>query len=381
MRFHARVYGISATILILCLMFAICSCGRKGTSQSGSGDSVTFRHARLLHVEKFGNYSVARISNPWKAGETLHTYVLVPRDMPVSDRLPSGTVVKVPLQRAAVFTSVHCGLLSALGRLGSVAGVCDYRYVLLPSVRRYVESGKAKDLGASASPDVERIVSVNPDALLVSPFSGSGTYGKLAGTGVPIIECADYMEHSPLARAEWMRFYGMLFGCSAEADSLFAVVEKNYMSFKKIASVMPRHPKLMCDLMQGAAWYVPGGKSTMGQAFKDAGAEYIFGGNNSAGSVPLSFEAVYDRALNADVWVMRCGIAGDVTYASLKKEREAYSRFRPWRERRIYSCNTLEVPFFDESPFRPDYLLGDLVKILYPEKCTDYSFRYFSPVK
>lgn len=380
MRFHARVYGISATILILCLMFAICSCGRKGTSQSGSGDSVTFRHARLLHVEKFGNYSVARISNPWKAGETLHTYVLVPRDMPVSDRLPSGTVVKVPLQRAAVFTSVHCGLLSALGRLGSVAGVCDYRYVLLLSVRRHVESGKAKDLGASASPDVERIVSVNPDALLVSPFSGSGTYGKLAGTGVPIIECADYMEHSPLARAEWMRFYGMLFGCSAEADSLFAVVEKNYMSFKKIASVMPRHPKLMCDLMQGAAWYVPGGKSTIGQAFKDAGAEYIFGGNNSAGSVPLSFEAVYDRALNADVWVMRCGMAG-VTYASLKKEREAYSHFRPWRERRIYSCNTLEVPFFDESPFRPDYLLGDLVKILYPEKCTDYSFRYFSPVK
>lgn len=341
---------------------------------------MTFRHARLLHIEKFGNYSVARISNPWKAGETLHTYVLVPHDMPVSDRLPSGTVVKVPLQRAAVFTSVHCGLLSALGRLGSVAGVCDYRYILLPSVRRHVESGKAKDLGASASPDVERIVSVNPDALLVSPFSGSGTYGKLAGTGVPIIECADYMEHSPLARAEWMRFYGMLFGCSAEADSLFAVVEKNYMSFKKIASVMPRHPKLMCDLMQGAAWYVPGGRSTMGQAFKDAGAEYIFGGNNSAGSVPLSFEAVYDRALNADVWVMRCGMAG-VTYASLKKEREAYSHFRPWRERRIYSCNTLEVPFFDESPFRPDYLLGDLVKILYPEKCTDYSFRYFSPVK
>jgi len=163
---------------------------------------------------------------------------------------------------AAGFTSVHCGLLSALGRLGSVAGVCDYRYILLPSVRRHVESGKAKDLGASASPDVERIVSVNPDALLVSPFSGSGTYGKLAGTGVPIIECADYMEHSPLARAEWMRFYGMLFGCSAEADSLFAVVEKNYMSFKKIASVMPRHPKLMCDLMQGAAWYVPGGRST-----------------------------------------------------------------------------------------------------------------------
>lgn len=341
---------------------------------------MTFRHARLLHVEKFGNYSVARISNPWKAGETLHTYVLVPHDMPVSDRLPSGTVVKVPLQRAAVFTSVHCGLLSALGRLGSVAGVCDYRYVLLLSVRRHVESGKAKDLGASASPDVERIVSVNPDALLVSPFSGSGTYGKLAGTGVPIIECADYMERSPLARAEWMRFYGMLFGCAGRADSLFAVVERNYLRLKERTAAMSRRPSLMCDLMQGASWYVPGGASTMGQAFKDAGAEYIFGGNNSAGSVPLSFEAVYDRALNADVWVMRCGRAG-VTYSSLKKEREAYSHFRPWRERRIYSCNTLEVPFFDESPFRPDYLLGDLVKILYPEKCTDYSFRYFSPVK
>ena len=366
---------------LLCLACALCSCAGKSAPATGSGDTVVFRHARLLHVDSCEGYCVARVANPWKAGKLLHTYVLVPAGKPLPDKLPGGTVVEVPLRRAVVFTSAHCGLLSALGSLNSVAGVCDYRYMLLPSVRRHVDSGKAKDLGMSAHPDVERIVSVNPDALLVSPFSGAGGYGKLADTGVPIIECADYMERSPLARAEWMRFYGMLFGCAGRADSLFAVVERNYLRLKEKTAAMSRRPSLMCDLMQGASWYVPGGASTIGQAFKDAGADYIFGDNNSTGSVPLAFEAVYDKALDADVWVMRCGIAGDVTYASLKKEREAYSHFRPWRECRIYSCNTLEVPFFDESPFRPDYLLGDLVKILYPEKCTDYSFRYFSPVK
>ena len=359
--------------MIICLLLPNCKHNNNTASKSDN-----MEYAQWLDIEHYDSYTQVTVRNPWNAGSALQTYCLVPRGNAIPSNA-NGTIIKVPVQSALVYSSVHGGIIKELGALQSITGVCDAQYFDMPEIKQLVADGRIVDAGNSMQPTIERIVQLRPDAIILSPFQNGG-YGALTSLGTPIIECADYMEHSPLARAEWMRFYGMLFGCSAEADSLFAVVEKNYMSFKKIASVMPRHPKLMCDLMQGAAWYVPGGKSTMGQAFKDAGAEYIFGGNNSAGSVPLSFEAVYDRALNADVWVMRCGMAG-VTYASLKKEREAYSHFRPWRERRIYSCNTLEVPFFDESPFRPDYLLGDLVKILYPEKCTDYSFRYFSPVK
>lgn len=378
---HPLRAALCAAALAACLAALAGSCGGKAAPFAGTADTVAFRYAGLLRVWNFGGYRVASIANPWKRGETLHTYILVPSGKPIPKGAPPGTAVEVPLRRAAVFTAPHCGLLDALGKLESVAGIGDSRYIVLPSVRRHAASGGTADLGPSAQPDAERVAAAAPDAVLLSPFAGSGSYGKLADTGIPIIECADYMEHSPLARAEWMRFYGMLFGCGGEADSLFSVVERNYSALKAKAASAPRRPRLMCDLMQGAAWYVPGGRSTIGQAFADAGAEYIFGGNNSAGSVALPFETVFSAALDADVWLLRCG-TDDVTYASLRAKREAYSHFRPWKERRVYYCNTTEKPFFDETPFRPDYLLEDLVKILHPEmRGAADRLRYFAPLK
>lgn len=376
-----RVSRIHAAASLLCAAFVLLSCGGRSVSSGSGNDTVAFRYSRLVRIENSDGYSVARIANPWRGGEVLHSYVLVPYDEPLPEKLPEGTVVRTPLRRAVVFTSVHGGLLASLGRLDAVAGVCDYRYILLPAVRSRVESGEIKDMGMSVQPDVERIVGVRPDALLVSPFEGSGGYGKLETAGVPLIECADYMESSPLARAEWMRFYGILFGCRREADSLFSVVEKNYLSLSKAAAGTRSRLRVMCDLMQGAAWYVPGGRSTIGCAIADAGGDYVFGGDTVAGSVGKTFEAVYNEAHDADVWIIRWGKHCKLTYELLKKEREAYSRFRPWKERRIYACNTLEVPFFDQSPFRPDYLLNDFVRICHPELSAGTEFHYFHPVE
>ena len=89
------------------------------------------------------------------------------------------------------------------------------------------------DCGDAMNPDIEKIVELDADAILLSPFENSGGYGQLEKLGVPLIECAEYMETSALGRAEWMRFYGLLYGCEAQADSLFAVVEKEYFSLSR----------------------------------------------------------------------------------------------------------------------------------------------------
>lgn len=372
---------IRNSIIVAILACVIGACHGHGSADKVATDTVAFRHARLIHIENFDDYAVARIDNPWDRGKTLHTYVIVPAGKPLPHSMPEGTVLRTPLHRTVVFTSAHCGLLASLGRLDAVTGVCDFRYILLPVVQRHVRCGKAADMGLSMQPDVERIINAHPDALLVSPFANTGGYGKLETVGIPLIECADYMESSPLARAEWMRFFGILYGCRERADSLFAVVEKNYRSLQQAVAVSDYFPRLMCDLMQSAAWYVPGGESTMGRAFKDAGADYIFGDNDKAGSVGKTFEEVYEAAYDADVWVIRSGGTNDVTYASLKNEREAYTRFLPWKKRHIFACNTLKIPYFDETPFRPDYLLNDLVRIFHPELSCGEPFHYFSPIK
>ena len=137
----------------------------------------------------------------------------------------------------------------------------------------------------------------------------------------------------------------------------------------------------MCDLLQGNVWYVPGGESTVGRIFKDAGANYLFGDNSESGSIAMSPEQVLTKARNADFWVVRSGSNDDLTYDGLRKENAMYAAFKPWKEKKIFACNTFKLPYFDEEPFRPDFMLRDLVMILPPELGISQPPRYFSPIK
>lgn len=363
--------------MALCALLAGCS-PRRRADVSPQGP---FRHATLLDVRAGRGYRLVSIRDPWQNGRTLHRYVLVPRDSALPARLPEGTLLRTPLKRLVVFTSVHASLINELGRLGSMAGLADTKYVLEPRLLACLANGTLRDMGDALNPDVERILAARPDGLVVSPFYGSGGYGRLSEAGLPLIEMADYMERSPLGRAEWVRFVGMLTGAEARADSLFAAVERQYDALRRRAQAARRHPTVMADHMEGAAWYVPGGESTMGRLIADAGGRYLFSDNKQAGSVRLTFESVYRRARKADVWLLKYGRAADYTYASLRAERALYAAFRPWRERRIYGCNTLRVPFYDLEPFHPERLLADWVKILHPELGVAAPYSFYTPLK
>lgn len=373
---------MARAVICVLVVAALVSCGRGGSVGSGvAGDSIKFGYARLVHVYRHDGWIRAVVDNPWKSGAVLHAYNIVPKNGKVPASLPEGTLLRTPLERTVVFMSAHCTLLSALRKLQAVKGVCDARYILKPEVVGFVARGGAEDMGMSMQPNVEKIVAAKPDALLVSPFANGGGYGKLETAGLALLECADYMERSPLARAEWMRFYGLLYGCPDKADSLFAAVESSYNALKESAALSAARPKLMCDLMQSGNWFVPGGESTIGQMFKDAGACYLFGGNKASGSVNLAKEKVLAEAADADVWIVRYGNENRLSYESLRRENQLYAKFKPWKQRRIYACNTLKVPYFDEEPFRPDYMLRDLVAILHPELAPKGGMRYFEPLK
>ena len=164
----------------------LCACGGSGGSAaSGDADSL-IAVAKGLTVERHDGYTVAVVKNPWKPGERLHTYVLVPRDEPLPADLPAGTVVRTPLTNAVVYSSVHGGVMKELGALDAVRGVCDARYFNMPEVQRGLADGSIVDVGNSMSPTVERLVAMKPDAIILSPFQNAG-YGAIEKLGVPII--------------------------------------------------------------------------------------------------------------------------------------------------------------------------------------------------
>lgn len=359
------------------MLFAACGGRGKTASFSAGGDTLDIRYAENLCIVSFDGYKVATLRNPWDTLKILHTYVLVGRDEPVPEDLPEGTVVRVPLQNAVVYSSVHCSLIERLGALESIGGVCDSKYIKLPQVQNRLRSGRIVDAGSGLNPDIEKIIDLEADGILLSSFENNGGYGRIEKLGVPIIECADYMETSSLGRAEWMKFYGLLFGRYEEAEAAFAEVEKEYLSLVTEVGKIADSPSVFSELKNGAAWYVPGGKSTMGRVYADAGADYVFSYLDHSGSVPMSFETVLDKAQDADIWLIKYNSPQDKTYAELQSEYAPYARFNAFRDRHIYGCNTGKVPYYEEIPFHPEYLLKDLIKIFHPEVLEGHELKYF----
>ena len=365
--------------LIVLTAVLLSACGGQTALQQAGGDTVAFRYARRLQVVRYDNYTVAMLANPWKPGKTLHTYVLVPRSANLPDDLPEGTIVRTPLCRSVMFTTVHCALLTMLHCEQAISGVADLKYIKIPYIQEGCRTGRIVDCGDGMNPLVEKIIDLHPDALFLSPFENSGGYGKVEEIDIPIIECAEYMEETPLGRAEWMRFYGMLFGVEHEADSLFAVVDSSYSVLRQMAR-RQQSRSVVVDKMTGAVWYVPGGRSTIGRMLQDAGASYAWSADEHSGSVSLPFEAVLERAGDADVWLFRYSANHPSTLSELLAEHHGYSQFRSFREGEAYGCNVEMSQFYEQSPFRPDYLLADFIQILHPDIRNLPPLRYYHKV-
>ena len=369
------------SIKILFLAVLVLSCGGRQTSATqGGGDTVAFKYATHISIVKYDGYTVASLKNPWKEGMTLHRYVLVPADKEVPYHLPSGTVVRTPLKQAVMFTTVHCAMLMEFGKQECISGVADLKYIKIPWIQEQVAKGRITDVGDGMSPVIEKIIDEHPDALFLSPFENSGGYGKLEDINIPIIECADYMESSPLARAEWLRFYGMLFGCEQRADSIFQDVDKSYHELKAQAAKARTKPTVLVDKVTGSVWYVPAGRSTIGQMIKDANGLYPWGGDEHSGSISLPFETVLEKAGEADVWLFRYSSDHDITYNELLSEHHGYDQFSAYKEKKVYGCDVERSAFYEESPFHPERLLNDFIQIFHPEIEGLDSLRYYNKV-
>jgi iron complex transport system substrate-binding protein len=204
-----------------------------------------------------------------------------------------------------------------------------------------------------------------------SPYENNGGYGRLEQMGIPIMECADYMEVSPLARAEWIKIYGSLFGVAAKADSLFNAIEAKYISLRDLTDRQEKKPRLLTERPFSGAWHVPGGESTTGQLYRDAGADYIFSDWHGTGARAISIEEVLNRASDADIWLIKS--FGDVTKKDILKDMPLL-RILPAR---LVVCNTDVVPFFEETPFHPEYLLENLIALFHPELGIVPEHEYF----
>ena len=358
------------------VVFVACSKGTSDITIPASND-----YAQGYAVEKFDDYTVVEVRNPWDTLKVLQRYVLVSKNVELSDEIPDGVIVRTPVERVAVYASLHCGMIKDLGKVESIIGICDVHYNADSDLKRRVELGDVADLGSSFLPDVEKIISISPEIIIVSPYKDKGE-DKVSRLGIPVVEMTDYMESVPLARTEWIKFMAMLFECEEVADSIFKATETEYNHLSEIGRGIEKKPTLFCELKTGGVWYQPGGDSYMAQLYRDAGIDYLWSDNKDKGSISLSFEEVLARGAEADLWIMKYAEEQDKTLKYLKEEYPPYQNFKPYKTKNIFGVNALKVPFYEEMPLYPQYVLRDLMLVAHPEMFLEKdTTRYFKKLQ
>jgi len=340
--------------LFLFLIALIACNGSKTGRSSEAGDTLQFRYAKNLTVVCYEDRMEATIRNPWDSTAVLGKYEL-----------------KEPLKNIAVFGSVHCALFHELGADDVVGGICDLEFINQPEVKQGVAEGRIANLGNSMQPNLEQIVNLNPDALMPSPFENSGGLGRIERLGIPIIWCADYMENTPLGRAEWIRFYGRLVGKEKEADSIFLSVEKRYQELCAKAQSAKTKPRLLPEMPWSGQWTLPGSGSSSTRLYEDAGADYLFANLKGNGGVPLSTEKVVDKAVEADIWIIKHH--GNLDRKQMISDTPLLAGIKA----PIWWCDTSTTLLYEETPFHPERLLENLIAILHPELGITPKYEYF----
>lgn len=354
-----------------------------GTNHSeAEGDTIQLRYAKHLTMIDYGDYVKADLSNPWDTSHILQTYLLVPRDKELPTNLPNGTILRTPLTRSVVYTAAHNKLIDELGAVDAISGVCDAKYIHSSKIHDRIISGEILDCEGSRNPNIEKLMLIKPDAILLSAFENSNDHNKVAQIGIPIIDCTDYMEASPLARAEWMRFFGRLYGKDALADSMFDVTESAYLALKELAQKNTNRPMVLTEKLYGQVWHVPGANSTIGVLIEDAGGKNPFDMYKRTGSVPLSPEEALYKAQDADIWLIKYSDVTAPTISDLVKENEIYTKFKVYDTGEIYGCDSNNSDYFDDIAFHPQWILAEYIRLIHPEIVgkTD-NYHYFSKLK
>lgn len=362
------------------------SAGCRGKSAETSGETAVkpedvnlMTEAKLLRLYKGEGYYRAEVVNPWDTASMLGAYLLVERGVE-PDSVPEGafTRIDVPLERSLVYSSVHAGIIDEMGAAGAVAGVADGEYFKKSPYRERIAGGGIVNVGSSMSPSMEAVVALSPDAILLSPFENAG-HGVIERAGVPVVECADYMEATPKGRAEWVRFFGLLYGRGAEADSIYSVVRDSYDGLSEKVAHSGERPLVLTEMLTDGYWFVPGGASYMARLIQDAGASYPWCNDDSAGSLQLDFSSVYAKAADADYWLIRT-YGNDMSLDDLRSVYLLNSQFKAFKNGNVFVANTAEVPLFEEFPFHPEKLLMEYASIFHPE-VTGENLRYFKRAK
>ena len=372
-------------ILLIYILFAFGCKQKKEVSDADIASSKNeIQYAKGFEIHKYNGYSIVKITSPWPEATESFSYVLKQKNVVIPDSLLHFTIIPIPIKTIVVTSTTHIPSLEMLGVENTLVGFPGTDYISSDKTRKRIDAGRVREVGENESLNTEVLIDMEPDVIVGFGLTSSNpTLDILQKSGLKVMLNGDWTEQSPLGKAEWVKFFGALYGLDSKANSIFAKIEKEYKTTLALAKKATKNPTVLSGAMFQDQWYVPQGESWASLFLKDAHAHYLWADTKGTGGLSLPFEVVLEKAQKAEFWIA----PGD--FSSLKQMSDSnphYAQFDSFKNKKVYSYALNKgtkggILYFEWSPNRPDWVLKDLIKIFHPELLPNHKLFFFQKLE
>ena len=372
------------TLLLFVLTTCIQCKQNKSSFKEKSSDTSQIQYAKGFSIENYDGYSIITVKNPWPKANKTYRYILKEKNGIVPDSLQQNPIIEVPIKSIVVTSTTHIPSLEMLDEEKSLVAFPNLDYISSEKVRARIDSKKIREIGTNQSLNTEVLIDLQPNVIIGYGIdNNNATLDNLQKSGLKVMLNGDWNEETPLGKAEWIKFFGVLYGKQKEANDIFSKMTNDYFKTINIAKKATTQPTVLVGDMYEDKWYLPKGTSWGSQLLKEANANYLWSETKGTGSLSLSFETVLEKAQNATVWIT----SGQ--FSSLKAMADAnphYQKFSAFQQKNVYTFTRKKgekggILYYELAPNRPDIVLKDIVKIMHPELLPNYELYFFEKLK
>lgn len=365
------------------MLFLLASCTQK--SPSNSLDAANqIKYAEGFSLSNHDGFSILKVQDPWPNAAKSFTYILKQKGATIPDSLSSFDIINVPIQSIIVTSTTHIPSLEILEKENTLLGFPSLKYITSEKVRSLIDQNKIREIGNVQSLNTEVILDLNPDVVVGFGIDNNNpALENIKNGGVQVVINGDWNEKNLLGKAEWIKFFGALYGLDDKANAEFSKVEQHYLASLKLLEKIDAKPTVMSGALYENQWYLPHGDSWGAKLISEAGGIYLWKDEKGTGSLSLPFETVLDIAVDADIWI------GPAQFGSLKQMTDThphYNQFKSFKNGQVYSYSTKRgsgggVIYYELAPSRPDIVLRDLIKIFHPQLLPEHQLYFFEQLK
>ncbi|HPN02958.1 MAG TPA: ABC transporter substrate-binding protein [Rectinema sp.] len=358
---------------------------QQASAQSTSSQQATSLQTSAQHasfsIEQKNGYKLLKAYNLWPGASSTKTYVLYPRGSKAPRDVTADLAIAVPVRRVVLYSTTYIPAIEAIGELDAVVGVDNAAYIYNSALRTQIATGKTIETSKNWMPDIERLIMLKPDIIFNYGIGNEwDTFPKMQEAGLPVVLIGDWNEQDPIARAQWAVFIAAFFDKENIAQERLDAITKAYESLRSLALSASKRPKVLVNGPFQGIWSVSGGQSYMARLIKDASGDYLWADNKDTGALNLSVEAVFERALKADVWLNP--VSGAKQLSDVRAMDPRFSALPILQKGQVWNNDLRCSPeggndYFESAVMNPHLVLSDLIAIFHPELMPNYKFNYY----